>query len=863
MSQGRGPDGTQNQWNRERRQTDGDGSHGLSLGRFRDWGRCHVDATTRFQPRLAVRSHSRLFRSPGAWLLGAILLMGLSAPGCAPQAPAPELSTLESRIGRYGAWAAVPDGPPPNIILLSLDTTRRDHLSCYRRSGPAVTPHLDALAADGVLFERAKSPTPLTLPSHATMMTGLWPYRHAVRNNGTHVLGPDKQTFAEILRERGYATGAIVGAFPVAAQFGLNQGFDTYDDAFLEAGGVNENDAAQRRAAEVTGLGLDWVREHRQGPFLLWLHYFDPHFPYDPPEPYRSAHPADPYLGEIAYMDAQIGLFLDGLREMGVLDRTAVVVAADHGESRGEHGEGTHGYFIYGATQDVPLLLRLPETGPWREAAWRGRRVDALVSLADIFPTILNLAGVADEARPPCHGLSLLPVAAGDAPGRSWVYLESLAPKLEHGLAELRALETERWKYIRAPQPELYDRAADPGELQNRVTGERRVVGALTASLEQVIKKDAGGDAGQVAMDAETAERLRSLGYLGAGMATVRPGEPIDPKLMIDALRRIDVARALSAERRYPAALAVIDSVLAEHANDQTALRMKGSLLVQMGRGGEALAAFDQLIAVHGGRVPDELEVRQLRATAALLAGRTDEALKIARALAVSEPEREGIHLLVGTILRRQGDLPGARRAIEEQVRRTPQATEPLIGLAELEIAARNPAAAEALYRRALDLEPDAAEALVGLGELQLARGQGREARASFEGALEADPHLPQALFRKAWFLRQDGRVDEALACYQGALARAPGNPTILYNIGNIYLEQERLAEAVGAYEAAARIHERLPGLLYNLGTAHARMGNMESARTIWRRALEITPTVADGKTDPQRERLEALLRDS
>lgn len=791
------------------------------------------------------------------------LLAGLAA-GCARQAPAPDLSTLEARVGQYGAWAQ-PAGDPPNIVLLTLDTTRRDHLSCYRPGGPSPTPHLDALAADGIVFDRARSPAPITLPSHATVMTGLWPYRHGVRNNGTYRLEDDQLTLAEVLRERGYATGAVVGAFPVAAQFGLNQGFELYDDAFPGESGASEDEAAQRRAAEVTDLGLRWIEESRagrSGPFLLWLHYFDPHYPYDPPEPYRQAHPTDAYAGEVAYMDAQIGRLLDGLRAMGVDGQTAIIAAADHGESRGEHGEGTHGYFIYGATQDVPLILRLPETGGWREAFGRGRRVDELVSLADIFPTILNLAGVSADARPPCHGISLLPVAAGQPAARTWVYLEALVPSLEHGLAELRGIEAGDWKYILAPQAELYDRRSDPAELSNRLEKEGRVAGALNASLAQILKKDPGVGTGQVAMDAETIEKLKSLGYIGSGVVASGRDEPLDPKLMIHALMRLDRAQAAATERRFQAALALVDSVLAEHANDQTALRMKCGILVEMGRGKEALPWFDRLIAACGGRCTDEFEIYRGRALAALQAGQVEEALKLARTLAASEPDREGIHLLIGTILRRQGDMAGARRAIEEQIRRTPALAEPLLGLAELALAERNPAEAEACYRRALKIEPRSAMALAGLGELLLTSGRAADARVQFDRALEIDPNLPQALFRRAWFLRQDGDIDAALTAYQGALARAPGNPTILYNIGNIYLERGRLIEAVQAYEAAARIHERLPGLLQNLGTAHARLGNAEAARSAWRRALEITPTVVDGKPNPQRQALEALLRD-
>lgn len=794
----------------------------------------------------------------------ALLVLLAAAAGCASQGDeVPMIAPDEAKVGHYGAWHPAPDGAaPPNLLLITIDTTRRDHLSCYRKASRTggdtapITPNLDRLAADGIVFERAVSPVPVTAPSHATILTGFLPYQHGVRNNGTYILPDRHLTLAEALQARGYATGAILGAFPVATQFNLDQGFEHYDDQFPLASALRESDTAQRRADEVTRLGLQWLEQKGRAPFFLWLHYFDPHFPYEPPEPWAGRFPGDPYAGEVAFMDAQIGVLLDEMERRGILASTAILVAADHGESLGEHRERTHSLFIYGSTQDVPLLLRLPAHGTWQEKRWRGRRVDALVQLSDCFPTFLNLAGVRADERPLSAGLSLLPVVAGSSPGHAWAYLETLVPRLEYGLSDLRGLQTARWKYIRAPREELYDLRADPGETVNLAEKKPKVAAAFRAGLETLLRMDSGGEA-QVAMDQETIEKLRSLGYVAAGEMPERSGPALDPKDMVPILDRIDYARALIASGRTVTALALVDSVLSVHPTDPTARRMRGSLLIRLGRGREAIELYDRIIAECGGRCPDEFELQRNRAIAAITAGELDDALARARALSEAEPDQPGVFLLLGQVLDRRGDRAGARRALLEQTRRSPRETAPWVSLAEVEYGDGNLAASEAAYRRALEINPLATDALVGLGELLLATGRGSVARGYFDQALASDPGHAQALFRKAWYLRQEGRNDEARRYYQMALERDPGHAAALYNLGNLMLESGELDPALRLFDAALRAGAESPALLLNLGTAHARLGNTAAARAAWERALTLGASGAEAAI--LRRNLEAL----
>jgi len=383
-------------------------------------------------------------------LVAALILSGL---GSALPGPA---------FARPGPILAVPPGAAAgfNILLVTLDTTRADRIGCYgyRR---AATPILDRLAASGVRFAEALTAAPETLPAHATLLTGLLPPHHGVRINTEGRLGSLHQTLAEVARGRGYQTAAFVSAFVLDARFGLDQGFDHYDDrvdatrgtAF--AAGTNE-----RRAGATTDAALAWLRSRdRARPFLLWVHYFDAHAPYDPPEPFASRFAGSLYDGEIAYMDAQLGRLLDGVDAAGPRDKTVVIVVGDHGESLGEHYERTHSVFLYRSTVRVPLVFSNPRLFP-KPAVVDG----AVVSLADVAPTLLDLLGVEDP--PDRDGVSLL---ATKADPRRGVYVESLVPWLDFGWAPLFGLRTLRESYVLAPRPECYDLRTDPEERRNLI----------------------------------------------------------------------------------------------------------------------------------------------------------------------------------------------------------------------------------------------------------------------------------------------------------------------------------------------------------------------------------------------------------
>ncbi|MCA9755773.1 MAG: sulfatase-like hydrolase/transferase [Candidatus Eisenbacteria bacterium] len=750
--------------------------------------------------------------------------------------------------GHYGDWFDLGAGSEPlNLLLISIDTTRRDHLSVYGFEKPT-TPRLEELASEGVVFERASAPTPVTLPSHTTMMTGLYPFHHGVRNNGSYVVGDSLQTIAESLQGRGYRTGAIVGAFPVAHQFGLNQGFDHYDDEFPTTSTARRADTAQRRATDVTDLSLQWLDEPSDEPFFLWSHYFDPHNPYDPPEPHKSLFPDDPYSGEIHYADAEIGRLLDGLSSRGLLEKTVILVVADHGEGLGEHREMTHSFFVYGSTQSVPFLLRLPNTPPFADHKWRGRRIPDMVGLVDLLPTALHALGLPQRETPKVDGKSLLPVVAKRTPGHSWVYHETLVPRLEYGTAELRSLERRQYKYIRAPRRELYDLPNDPGETNNIAQRDSWVADEMEQGLSDLLRNE-GDSRPHTTMDKETIAQLRSLGYLAGTDSPSADDENLaDPKDMIWALEAVNTARSYMAGFRFAEALALVDSVLAANPRDFTAGRIRAAAYLRMERGEEAIEAFDALLAKCDG-CADQYELLRDRALASMVAGQYDDALARIRAMRESAPDDADLARIEATILKRDSGAGSAREVLRDAVERDPNDADAWASLGELEFDEGNLPAAEQAYQRALEIQPNHVAALLGTVEILLPRGETERARTLTELAYQGDKNHPMALFRMGWFARLDGRLQQAIEFYQRSLAAEPENPAAWHNLGNIFLGLNRNTEAMSAFQRAIDTGAASQETYVNLGVLYAKQGRMTDAIANWEEAIRRDP---DNPTVPQ-----------
>jgi arylsulfatase A-like enzyme/Tfp pilus assembly protein PilF len=461
---------------------------------------------------------------------------------------------------------------PNNLLLVTFDTTRADRLGCYGRAN-ARTPTLDGLASRGVVFEQCRSAAPVTMPSHSTIMTGLYPPAHGVRDNGLFTLPESRTTLAEILRGRGYATAAAIGSFVLDHRFGIGQGFELYDDTlkkeyenFWGQRTVDKGELFfdERPAEHVNAALLPWLKKNKDRPFFAWVHYWDPHHPHVPPAPYSQVFVTDLYQGEISYADSALGQLLEELRKGGIADRTIVVMTSDHGEGNDDHNELTHSLLCYDSTVRVPLIVAGPGVAS-------GKRVRERVGTVDIVPTVLELLGV--PPRGDLQGRSLAPLWRGGEKGgdRHAYYSETLSPRLSHGLGELRAWFEGPFKYIHGPRSELYDLRNDPAERRNLIAEDPATAAAMRQRLGLFLERTArpAADAAAPQVNPENLERLAALGYVSRGEAApqdvkdVLRADGTPPQDRVGDLDRVSTAKTLLLRGRYREAKDVAELLLA------------------------------------------------------------------------------------------------------------------------------------------------------------------------------------------------------------------------------------------------------------------------------------------------------------
>ena len=489
--------------------------------------------------------------------------------------------------------------PAPDILLITLDTTRADRLGSYGYNA-AETPALDGLAATGVRFDRAHAQVPLTLPSHVSLLTGTYPRVNGVHVNAEARLGNDLPTLAEGLKQRGYRTAAFVSAFVLDAVFGLDRGFDVYDDEM----GVREQSErfeAERSADRVVDAALAWLDRESAEPTFAWVHFYDPHTPYDPPPEY-AARLADPYDGEIAFVDAQIARLVRWLEESGKRDNTLIVVAGDHGESLGEHAETEHGLFVYGSTIRVPMILSWPARLP------AGTVATADVQLLDLYPTILELTGAPPGGS--SDGESLVELLRGRQPGPRAIYGASRYGEIGYGWAPLRFMIHDGWKYIEAPRPELYDLDSDPGETSNLVDDQAAKATELREWLTELEAQLVPHDSDDVDLDSEALAKIESLGYVAGSTHTTSADVDLsslrDPKDMAGVLRDHYRAVGMVRQGRFERAIEVLEELVRRSPESIDLYEDLGWSYSSVGRYADAEQAYEKSLT----NLPDHAERR-------------------------------------------------------------------------------------------------------------------------------------------------------------------------------------------------------------------------------------------------------------
>jgi len=626
-----------------------------------------------------------------------------------------------------------------NLLLITIDTLRADHLGCYGHKSIR-TPVLDNLAREGVRFERAFSPVPLTLPAHCSVMTGTYPSYHGIRDNSGFVLPPEQTTLAETLKDSGYQTAAFIGAFVLDSKFGIGQGFDYYFDNFDLSQYENVSPGYIQRTGDiVVQRALRWVegRQGRSEPFFVWVHLYDPHDPYTAPEPYRSRRPESPYDAEIEFTDANVGKLVDWLRQNRLYDNTLIVIVGDHGESLGEHGEEKHGFFIYNATLHVPFIVKFPG------GANSGRVVREQVSLVDMAPTVLQILGRGGPQSLKAQGTGLLALVLGKAPDyRAEIYAEGYYPRLQFGWSELRGLITDRYKYLLAPKPELYDLNEDFDERRNLASERSGLANQLRESLKALRRRYAAStSAGKAKLDAETAEKLRSLGYVSYRLGDTGNEENPnlrDPKDEIGSYNEIVALFEKSSPGDYRAAIPRYEQIV----KAQPALKIVWYKLAQAyfhtGNYAAALEGYKKAIELGGDAALATYDL----ALTYLKLERVDDAILGFRRTVELDPTHFRARANLGLLLKNQGKYSEAIEQLEAAIAQAPGA---LIALNNLGIAysmAGRNREAESTLRRAVEIAPNDGLVHANLATALMRMGRTEEAQKEMETARKLDPRI-------------------------------------------------------------------------------------------------------------------------
>ncbi len=670
-----------------------------------------------------------------------------------------------------------------NVLLISIDTCRADHLSCYGYL-QKTTPNIDAIAADGVLFEHCFSPVPLTLPAHSTMLTGTNPIYHGVHDNTNYRFGESNMTLAEILQQKGFYTGAIVSTFVLDTQFGLNQGFDTYNDKF---GQKEESEKAfidERKGDKASELACQWLTKQKSKPFFLFLHYFDPHFPYEPPAPFSSDYSDNRYAGEIAFTDSCIGHVIKTLKKLRLYDSTLIIITADHGESRDEHSEETHGYFVYNSTIHVPLIFKLPKGS-------KGKRINEATALVDIVPTVCNLLNI--DLPSIAHGKDLSYCFESNYEQKNqdrFIYCESLLPT-RYGCSPLLALLNDPWKYIQAPVPELYDFRKDPTENENLFYQNPKRAKVLKENLKLILQDQMKSTPSEekLELDKKSKKRLESLGYISRG-DVVEDFEFDDtkenPKSKILLHEKVKLITYFDKTGQTSKAEALSKQLENEYPDYILNYFFLGRISFDKDEINESINYFLKFLSL----VDLEIDRHSQKPFAYLK-----------------------VYIYCANV-----DL--ARAFFKQQ---------------EFD-------KAEVTYFKAIETDPSQPEAYYNLGNLYLNQNKFEKAAENYIKALALNPDLPEANYKLGLVLQQQDKLIEAIEFYKKAIELKPNWSLAQRQFLTARDQKEKIEKAIGTLTESLSQDPNQPEVQKNIGSLFFKLGNIEKAYHHWQAFLKLNP---------------------
>ena len=726
-----------------------------------------------------------------------------------------------------------------NVLLISIDTLRADYLTSYGFPRET-TPNIDDIAREGVLFKHVISPVPTTLPAHSSMLTGTIPPVHGMHDNLSYRLADANVTLAEMLGERGYTTGAIVSSFVLDSKFNLSQGFDTYDDRFEEEHKILL--LSERKGDETTRLARQWLEDHRDENFFLFLHYYDPHHDYDPPEPFASRFADDLYAGEIAFADHGVGQVVDKLEELGLMDSTWIVVTSDHGEMLGEHRRARPR--ILHLSERARGAAHLQAAGPHRAEAGRpdGR---AHRHRTDASRHSRSRPAPGGARRRPLPLLEPVPAKA-PVPGKAKeFYAQSLTPTRYYDTSALYGLVTSRWKYIQTTRPELYDLTSDPDEERDVAQEETDIAEAMKTRLAEILESHRQEQENRIELDDASVRRLESLGYLARGSSAVElrfEQDKDDPKDWVDFYGDDQQATELVHEREYNRARPLAERMLRTHPDHVPALLLVAQIALGQEEPAEARYAYARAVALE----PENENAHFGLARALTKHRATDEAIPHLRRAIELRPDYTEAKARLARALTEQGRIDEAATLLREAVAAEPDSVDAATQLGLALAAGGKFDEAMTHYRRALALDAGSAEAHFYLANTLVARQQPEEALDHFRQALRIDPERAAVRYRFGVALRELGKTNEATQQLEEALRIDPDLAPAHNELGVTLKQQGKPEEAARHYRRALALEPQLAAAHNNLGSLLGSQGNLDAAIVHFRQCLESEPRHAE-----------------
>jgi arylsulfatase A-like enzyme/Flp pilus assembly protein TadD len=686
----------------------------------------------------------------------------------------------------------------PNVLFIIIDTLRADHLGCYGDK-EIKTPNIDSIAKEGTLFQNAITQAPLTFPSHTTMFTSTYPQQSNAWDNGSYRLASSEVTLAQILQDKGYATGAFVSTVVLDAKYGLNRGFQTYDDAI----GKNQGDRVikfmddERTADQTAPLAIKWLKDNKDKKFFLWVHFYDPHGIYNPPSPYKEMYKNDLYSGEVSFADHYVGKVLSTLKELGLKDKTLIVFAGDHGEGLGEHGETGHGIFVYDETLKVPLIFSYPKL------IAQDRVVKEQVRLIDIMPTILDLVNIKKNKE--IQGQSLAGILKGEEkPQDRTAFSVTRYAQIHFNWSEMQSWRTKDWKYIKSTEPELYNISKDPDELVNLIDKRKDIAKSMEKDLDEFFKKTAAPEKkeNKIEVDEQTKKQLMSLGYV-SGSETTQGKAPVPIKM-------IKVMQAMTAADK----------------------------MVNSGLTNEAIAKYKEIIKED----PENMEAYSHIALCLKSMQRYDEAIKYFKKAASFKNDVAEVHDGLGNIYKSMGKPALAFEEFQRALKLEPDdpGITNNIGWCYQQVMNFNKALE--YYEKAIKLDPNLATTHANMAICYRVKGNLYKATEELDIALKQDPKLAFAYSERGAVLAIQGKLDEATVNCKKAIELAPDEPDGYQNLGVILEMKGDYEGALDNFKKALKISPWNAMTQASIGGVYIKLGDKEKAKEYLNKALELDP---------------------